>query len=217
MSDQGNGSGSNGSGVAKGIFYHPSSLSNVFDLPDTEETLIERAQPEMPHSGNGSSYLALPAPQLEAGAVPIREQMPPAPGPAVVNRIPIGGQDLAHRPAQAEPVSRYQAATSSPARPKHTQAIGAWRQEEAHMLGLSTVTVATATVIGTRFGGLYGAIAGSLFGGAGINAMRAIKHAMVGTPEGDREALVSGTYTVVAASLGGYLTWQGIKAKRAKA
>ena len=85
------------------------------------------------------------------------------------------------------------------------------------MLGISTVTVATATVIGTRFGGLYGAIAGSLFGGAGLNAMRAIKHAMAGTPEGDREALVSGTYTVVAASLGGYLTWQGIKAKRSKA
>jgi hypothetical protein len=102
--------------------------------------------------------------------------------------------------------------------PRNTQAIGNWQEnEQAHMLGVSTVVVATATIIGTRFGGLYGAVAGSLFGGAGLNALRAIRHAMNGTPEGDKEALVSGTYTVVAAGMGGYLTWMGIKAKRARA
>jgi hypothetical protein len=101
--------------------------------------------------------------------------------------------------------------------PEHTQAIGSWREhEQAHMLGISTVIVATSTVIGTRFGGLYGAVAGSLFGGSALNALRAIKFAMEGTPEGDKEALVSGTYTVVAASLGGYLTYMGYKARRAK-
>ncbi len=221
MSDQGNGAGSNGSNGAKGIFYHPSSLSAGIDLSEIDETLSERARGEIARPGNGESYFTPPEPTTKALSPPIRQQLPPAPGPAVTSEVPIGGEALAHQPPAARAPSRpsYRATGAPNVGGSHTQAIGFWdgAGEEGHMLGISTVTVATAAVIGLRFGGTYGGIAGSLFGGAAINALRAIRHSMQGTPDGDREAMVSGTYTVVAAALGGYLTWQGMKAKRSAA
>jgi hypothetical protein len=218
MSGQGNGSGSNGSNGAAGIFYNPSSLTEGIDLPAMEKKLDERSQLDAPSNGGYLPQLPAPGAQQQSASPPIIEQMPPAPGPAT-STLPIGGQDPPRVPVVArEPQPTVVRAPVPQYGPRHTQAIGNWQEhEQAHMLGVSTVVVATSTIIGTRFGGLYGAVAGSLFGGAGLNAMRAIRYAMEGTTEGDREALVSGTYTVVAAGLGGYLTWMGIKAKRAKA
>ena len=91
-----------------------------------------------------------------------------------------------------------------------------WSSESAHMLGLSTVMLATGAVVGIRFGGFYGGVAGSLFGGAAMNAIRAYRTSTSGTPDGKKEALISGTYAIVSAGLGGYLWYIGSK-KRAGA
>lgn len=96
------------------------------------------------------------------------------------------------------------------------RAMGAWQHEETHMLGISTVSVAVGTVVGTRFGGLYGAVAGGLFGGAAVNMIRAGRLALKGQPASDKEALLSATYGIIAAGLGGWLAYAGTKRKRAK-
>lgn len=81
-------------------------------------------------------------------------------------------------------------------------------QNGGHMLGLSTVAVGLAAIVGANYGGVYGGLAGSLFGGAGINAWRAIAQLREGTPEGKHEALVSGTYAFLAAAIGGFVAYK---------
>ncbi len=90
--------------------------------------------------------------------------------------------------------------------------MGALDQENAHMLGLSVVTVAIGAVLGTKYGGLYGGIAGSLFAGAAINAYRALSYYKQGDEESDKEAKVSGTYAVGAAAIGAVL-WTKLASK----
>jgi hypothetical protein len=90
---------------------------------------------------------------------------------------------------------------------------GEWEHEDTHMLGLATITAATGTFIGARFGGPYGAVAGVLVGGAIINTLRAIKLGMRAEPASDREALISGTYAVICAAGGGWLGYYGHKRK----
>ena len=82
MSEQGNGSGSNGSSGPKGIFYHPSSLANGIDLGEIDETLAERARPDMAGASVAEAYFEPQEPTTRALSPPIRQQLPPAPGPA---------------------------------------------------------------------------------------------------------------------------------------
>lgn len=84
-------------------------------------------------------------------------------------------------------------------------------RNNGHMLGMSTLVVGVSALVGARFGGFYGGIAGSLFGGSAVNAYRAISHATAGTPQSDREALISGTYTILAAGLAGFILYQSQK------
>jgi hypothetical protein len=84
----------------------------------------------------------------------------------------------------------------------------------AHLLGLSTLLVSMGSLIGLRFGGLQGATSGALFGGAAVNAYRAVKFSTEGTVAADREAVVSGTYAVAAAALAGYILWKHPAAKK---
>ena len=85
-----------------------------------------------------------------------------------------------------------------------------------HLLGVSTVLVGIGSLLGVRFGGLYGGVAGALFGGAAVNAYRAVSHAFHGTSESRKEALVSGTYALVAGGLGGYVAWKVDRKKATK-
>ena len=87
----------------------------------------------------------------------------------------------------------------------------------SHMFGLATLLVGSGAAIGFYYGGAFGGLAGSLFGGAAINAYRAFVFYRTGTPEGDSEAKVSGTYAVVAAGLAGYLAYKHAKPRRAVA
>lgn len=80
-------------------------------------------------------------------------------------------------------------------------------KSRGHMLGFATVAVGLGAVLGARLGGAYGGVAGTLFAGAATNGYRALLHGIEKTPEGKREALISGTWAVVAAGAGGYLLY----------
>ncbi len=80
-------------------------------------------------------------------------------------------------------------------------------KSRGHMLGFATVALGLGAVLGARLGGVYGGIAGTLFAGAATNGYRALLHGLEKTPEGKREALISGTWSVVAAGAGGYLLY----------
>ena len=82
-----------------------------------------------------------------------------------------------------------------------------------HMVGLSILLAVGGAAIGYTKGGPYGALAGSLFGGAAVNAYRAIKFYMDGSEDGAREAVVSGTYALVAAAGGGFLWYKFVHEK----
>ncbi|MBW2672289.1 MAG: hypothetical protein JRD89_02585 [Deltaproteobacteria bacterium] len=77
-----------------------------------------------------------------------------------------------------------------------------------HLLGFSTLAVSIGAIAGTRYGGMYGGVAGSLFGGALVNIYRAVRFAMDGSPEADREAAISGTYALAAAGFGGAVIYK---------
>jgi hypothetical protein len=90
--------------------------------------------------------------------------------------------------------------------------MGVIEHETAHTLGLSVISVAMAAVLGVKYGGLYGGIAGSLFAGAAVNAYRAFSYYKEGDEESDAEAKVSGTYAVGAAVIGAVL-WTKLASK----
>jgi len=85
-----------------------------------------------------------------------------------------------------------------------------------HFLGMSTLVVGIAALVGAKYGGWYGGLAGSLFGGGAVNGYRAVTQVMEGTPDGDREATISGTYAVLAAGLAGYVLYRSSKGGEAK-
>lgn len=87
-------------------------------------------------------------------------------------------------------------------------AMGEAPSTQSHMLGAVTVFVGLGALVGMRLGGGYGAGAGMLFGGALVNAYRAIKSSMQGTPADDKEAYVSGTFALVSTGVGGYVVWK---------
>jgi len=77
-----------------------------------------------------------------------------------------------------------------------------------HMLGMSTIVVGLATLIGYRYGGVWGGLAGSFFGGSALNGYRAAAYAWEGNQQSDHEAIVSGTYALLAAGIGGYIAYR---------
>lgn len=143
---------------------------------------------------------ALPPALPPAGSQPPWNVLPPSP-PAGPSAVPFGtrpaGMPVMHHPAAPMMMGRPRGALGNPD-----------LQNGGHMLGLSTVAVGLAAIVGANYGGVYGGLAGSLFGGAGINAWRAVTQLREGTPDGKHEALVSGTYALLAAAIGGYVAYK---------
>lgn len=77
-----------------------------------------------------------------------------------------------------------------------------------HMLGFTTLASGLGMLLGVRLGGGYGAVAGSLFAGAAVNAYRAALYVREGTQQGKKEAAISGTYALLAAGVGGYVLYK---------
>lgn len=80
--------------------------------------------------------------------------------------------------------------------------------EQAHMLGLALIAVGAGAYAGARYAGVFGGIAGSLFGGAAVNAIRAARSVSRGSPDADHEAIVSGTFALAGAGLASYILWK---------
>lgn len=151
-------------------------------------------------------------------AAPTQPSLPPAlppsppPAPAPMPR-PIFDQSVAPQTApqaRAGQVARRTPAANAHYMPRSNPDV----TQRGNMLGFATVAAGVGAVAGTRFGGLYGGIAGTLFAGAATNAYRAFMHYRSGTEAGRNEAMVSGTWSIVAAGLGGYLLYM-TKGKRA--
>jgi hypothetical protein len=79
------------------------------------------------------------------------------------------------------------------------------------MLGFGLIASSLGALAGLRIGGVYGGVAGTLFAGSTVNLYRAVIHAARKTPEGHREAIISGTYSLLAAGLGGYIAYKAGK------
>lgn len=127
--------------------------------------------------------------------------MAPAPHPPPASPEP----PASHPPPAAHPTREMPPhAMVNPAAPQ-PMALGT---SQAHELGATTLVVGIGTLLGTRYAGLYGALAGSLFGGALVNAWRAYGHLKKDTEESDREALVSGSYAAITVALASYLAYR---------
>lgn len=86
------------------------------------------------------------------------------------------------------------------------------------LLGAAFVLVGVGAALGATKGGLFGSIAGALYGGATVNAVRAARVAKTDS----KEAMVSGTFAIVGAGVATYLLWKeressrGSRSKRAR-
>jgi hypothetical protein len=76
------------------------------------------------------------------------------------------------------------------------------------MLGLSIIVPGISALVGYKYGGIFGAMAASLFGGSAVNAYRAIHFYKFGTEDADREARISATYALLAGALGGVVWYK---------
>lgn len=85
---------------------------------------------------------------------------------------------------------------------------------EGHNMGMQLIVLGLGTAGGAylahqqRGSVTFGSLAGSFAAGAAVNLYRAWTHWRLGTPHGDREAAISGTYGVIAAGLGGFFWWK---------
>lgn len=112
-------------------------------------------------------------------------------------------------PTDQAPRETHSARTDLPPQPlEQTVAANPDTTERAHMLGFGLIASSLGAVAGLRIGGAYGGVAGTLFAGSAVNMYRAALHAARRTPEGDREAIISGTYSLLAAGLGAYVSFK---------
>lgn len=128
---------------------------------------------------------------------------PPSAEVAVVEQPPaprVGGSPM---PQAVAPMATARPVVAAPAAELNPDVT-----ERAHMLGFGLIASSLGAVAGLRIGGVYGGVAGTLFAGSAVNMYRAALHAARRTPEGDREAIVSGTYSLIAAGLGGYISFK---------
>lgn len=138
----------------------------------------------------GGFSLDLPLPQLPV-APPLRPAFAPPP-----------------LPVPAAPM--YVAPTSAAAPPVYTPALGAAPPlENGHTLGFALLATGLGGAFGAVYGGLMGGIAGGMFGGSLVNGFRAYREFVKGTPEGDTEATVSLTYSVIGAGIASYFLYKG--------
>lgn len=81
--------------------------------------------------------------------------------------------------------------------------------EDGHTLGLALLLTGVGSALGVAYAGIFGGIAGGLAGGSVVNAVRAYRCMVKGTQDDDREAIISGTYSVIGAAAAGYLLYKG--------
>jgi hypothetical protein len=90
-------------------------------------------------------------------------------------------------------------------------------QDDAHTLGFSLFLTGLGAAVGFVYGGGYGAAAGGLYGGAASNAVRAVRSVAAATPEDDREARISATYSVISIAVASYILYKTREDKKSHA
>lgn len=143
---------------------------------------------------------APPVPQDAPRALPLAARQPGAPVPE--ERPPL--QILPVPRAAAAPVPR--GGRRPVALPFGQEVVP---NEGAHMLGLNVMLLATGAALGVRYGGGYGGIAGGLAAGAVSNGLRAAL--ALRDPSMRREAMISGSYAVVAAAGAAWLWYKVVR------
>lgn len=157
--------------------------------------------PELPMPAN----LTGPTPPVVPVAAP-----PPMPQPQPIIPPAFPGPGLPARPGPMPPRGIFSGGVPA-------LGLGSEEISSGHLLGASVLFPVTGTIIGMKFGGMYGGLGGAVLAGSFINAYRAVKNALQGTESGDKEALVSGTYAVLGFAGAGYLIYRGLSTKTAKA
>jgi hypothetical protein len=192
-----------------GAFYDDMGPSQVLTPAPTPMPAQQmRVQPQVPMLPQRSSVISpMGSNEHKFLAVPGQDMMP--------------GALAAPMPSQYVQYPEYDQGQQQMVR--YPGPIGAMGQEltedqkAARMaVGVSVVAVGAGAAVGYTYGGIYGAFAGALFGGATVNAYRAYANVVKGTDAGDKEAKVSGTYAVVTAALGGFLWYKLVEKDKSK-
>lgn len=228
-SDEGDARGtpSNGQGAGQGVQYMPADsigyASSVASTPWVAPAVAQvpptpssqsggPVQFDMPLLTAGSSFSGMdPTPAKVPELDEVLREM--APGGIFAGAVPntILDKEVERRPAPPPEYTPSELPAHAPIR-LH-QAMGQLSPEQnMHMLGLATVAVPVGVFTGFRYGGMYGGVAGALLAGAVVNGLRTLK--LTGTPDSNNEAVISGTYALLGAALGGYLLWRGVKGKK---
>lgn len=183
------------------------ALDDGSAFPDVQPALA----PVQSGAVDGTARDEMPGP---FGVAPPPMPLMPAAGPAAV--VAPNGQRPGQMVVRGAPPG-YPHQMMPPGYQQHPMQVGVMPQEGSHMLGLSALAVGLGAIVGYRYGGIYGSFAGSLFGGAAVNAYRALYYYKEGTPEGDKEAAASATYAALTIAMGGYLAATKVKPTAAAA
>lgn len=165
--------------------------------PESEEyeaTMAEQA------SDPGAGYASMP--EAEVFSPPAEHRALPMPQQA----RPLASSDLPRQFVQ--PMAAAVQAFPQTFIPAVEATINPEIATRGHMLGFTTLASGLGMLLGVRLGGGYGAVAGSLFAGAAVNAYRAAVYVRQGTREAKKEAAISGTYALLAAGVGGYVLYK---------
>jgi hypothetical protein len=141
-------------------------------------------------------------------ATPGSPAQPSAPAPTAPPMLPAANQAP---PRGTYPLPYYPPAAMYPPQPAAVGTV-----EESHNLGISLLVPGIGGFLGLAYGGAFGAIAGLAFGGAAVNAYRAVRSGADATDEGNKEAIVSGTYAAIGVAFASWVLWHRSKSAAAK-
>lgn len=146
---------------------------------------------------------AMMAMQQQAAAAPVPQQNPPTLAPPRRHELPPD-QRYAPPVHQAPPAD-----VLPPVARRVGMGAAAAPESGSHMLGFALLAVSIGTIVGIKYGGgVWGGAAGALAGGSVVNGVRAVRMAVRGDAVSDREAIISGTYTVIGLGVAGYLLYK---------
>jgi hypothetical protein len=133
---------------------------------------------------------------------------PPPVAPLPTTPAAVAPQAVAPVMQAAPPMAPLRPMPLAPAMPMPAAEYNPDVADRGHLLGFGLIASSLGAVAGLRIGGVYGGVAGTLFAGSAVNLYRAALHAARRTPEGEREAVVSATYGLIAAGLGSYISFK---------
>jgi hypothetical protein len=216
--------GSNGAGDGASFLMPPAPGDGIFGMPQApgDAPILDTKVPMLPPPPEHRTAAPGPPPETvgyEGGGIfavstpgPAEEDLTEEGQPASQSQGYDFNPEVALAPPMAamSPTMMQAPPMAAPAMPDigppptHGGVLGQVDQGRG-TLGYTVIAAAGGAAAGLYYGGVWGALAGSLFGGAAVSAFRALKHVKDGTDQSDKEAVTSGTYAVGAAAIGGVI------------